>query len=135
MTDSAKADDTRMTGEKASGAPWVRWALAVALGALPRPALAQDVPGIELCTREAGMDRRTSCLQSNVEFLQKVITKNALDSQQKLAVAAREIAALRDQAAAANRESAVLREKLATLEARLARLEKPAAKPDTKLEK
>ncbi|HUN96697.1 MAG TPA: hypothetical protein VMU69_10720, partial [Bradyrhizobium sp.] len=33
-------------------------------------ALAQDVPGIEICTVEKTMERRTSCLQSNVNFLQ-----------------------------------------------------------------
>jgi len=31
------------------------------------PAAAQDVPGIEICTRESQPDRRVSCLQSNVE--------------------------------------------------------------------
>ena len=36
---------------------------------------AQDVPGIEICTVEKTMERRTSCLQSNVEFLQKTILK------------------------------------------------------------
>ena len=34
-------------------------------------AAAQDVPGIEICTVEKTMERRTSCLQSNVDFLQK----------------------------------------------------------------
>ena len=49
-----------------------------------RVAHAQDVPGIEICTAEKTMERRTSCLQSNVEFLQKTIAKLALDHQQKL---------------------------------------------------
>ena len=97
---------------------------------------AQDVPGIELCSRESTMDRRTGCLQSNVEFLQKVITKNALDSQGRLAAAGREMAALRDQFAAASRESAALKDKLAAMEARLAQLEKAMreAKPEPKPE-
>jgi prophage DNA circulation protein len=47
-------------------------------------ATAQDVPGIEICTVEKTMERRTSCLQSNVDFLQKTITKLAADHQQKL---------------------------------------------------
>ncbi len=59
-------------------------------------ALAQDVKGIELCTHEKQMDRRTSCLQSNVEFLQQKINRNALDAQQKLAAANKEIAALKE---------------------------------------
>ena len=41
----------------------------------PLTARAQDVPGIEICTVEKTMERRTSCLQSNVDFLQKTITK------------------------------------------------------------
>ena len=50
---------------------------------------AQDVPGIEICTAEKTMERRTSCLQSNVDFLQKTIAKLAADHQQKLDAANR----------------------------------------------
>ena len=56
---------------------------------------AQDVPGIEICTVEKTMERRTSCLQSNVDFLQKTIAKLALDHQQKLDAANRQIDALK----------------------------------------
>ena len=56
---------------------------------------AQDVPGIEICTVEKTMERRTSCLQSNVDFLQKTITKLAADQQQKLDAANRQIEALK----------------------------------------
>jgi len=56
---------------------------------------AQDVPGIEICTAEKTMERRTSCLQSNVEFLQKTIAKLALDHQQKLDASNRQIDALK----------------------------------------
>ena len=105
------------------------------LAAVAAPALAQDVPGIELCSKEASMERRTGCLQSNVEFLQKVITRNALDTQQKLVAAGREITTLKDQLAAAGRESAALKEKLAAIDARIGRLEKPAPqRPDTRPE-
>src|SRR3979490_3491735 len=52
---------------------------------------AQDVPGIEICTFEKTMERRTSCLQSNVDFLQKTITKLSADHQQKLDAANRQI--------------------------------------------
>jgi prefoldin subunit 5 len=58
-------------------------------------ATAQDVPGIEICTVEKTMERRTSCLQSNVDFLQKTITKLAADQQQKLDAANRQIEALK----------------------------------------
>jgi hypothetical protein len=56
---------------------------------------AQDVPGIEICTVEKTMERRTSCLQSNVDFLQKTITKLNLDHQQKLDAANRQIETLK----------------------------------------
>jgi peptidoglycan hydrolase CwlO-like protein len=60
-------------------------------------AAAQDVPGIEICTVEKTMERRTSCLQSNVDFLKKTATKDALDAQKKLDAAGREIDALKGQ--------------------------------------
>ena len=56
---------------------------------------AQDVPGIEICTVEKTMERRTSCLQSNVDFLQKTITKLGIDQQQKLDAANRQVEALK----------------------------------------
>ena len=56
---------------------------------------AQDVPGIEICTVEKTMERRTSCLQSNVDFLQKTIVRLAADHAQKLDAANRQIEALK----------------------------------------
>jgi hypothetical protein len=56
---------------------------------------AQDVPGIEICTVEKTMERRTSCLQSNVDFLQKTITKLSTDHAQKLDAANRQIDGLK----------------------------------------
>jgi hypothetical protein len=56
---------------------------------------AQDVPGIEICTVEKTMERRTSCLQSNVDFLQKTINKLTSDHQQRLDAANRQIEALK----------------------------------------
>jgi hypothetical protein len=56
---------------------------------------AQDVPGIEICTVEKTMERRTSCLQSNVDFLQKTISKLTADHAQKLDAANRQIESLK----------------------------------------
>ena len=61
----------------------------------PAATQAQDVPGIEICTVEKTMERRTSCLQSNVDFLQKTITKLSADHQQKLDAANRQIEGLK----------------------------------------
>src|SRR5581483_11853871 len=65
------------------------------LAQIPVRALAQDIPGIEICTVEKTMERRTSCLQSNVDFLQKSMTKLTLDHQQKIDAANRQIEALK----------------------------------------
>ena len=56
---------------------------------------AQDVQGIEICTAEKTMERRTSCLQSNVNFLKATISKAALENQQKIDAANRQIEALK----------------------------------------
>src|ERR1700753_3784066 len=77
----------------------VRIAVAAALGLTclfaAAAVRAQDVPGIEICTVEKTMERRTSCLQSNVDFLQKTIAKLTADHQQKLDAANRQIESLK----------------------------------------
>ena len=79
-------------------APIARIAFAFALltAAWPATVHAQDVPGIEICTVEKTMERRTSCLQSNVDFLQKTITKLTTDHQQKIDASNRQIEALKN---------------------------------------
>ena len=62
---------------------------------IPAVSLAQDVPGIEICTAEKAMDRRTSCLQSNINFLQMTIKKLSLDHEQKIDAAKAQIEALK----------------------------------------
>jgi chromosome segregation ATPase len=101
-------------------------------------ARAQDVQGIELCTRETSMDRRTGCLQSNIAYLQSVITKNAAEARQKLTAAAGEVGALKGEVAALRGDVATLKAALATVQGRLDKLEaaaKPAAKTDNKSDK
>lgn len=58
-------------------------------------ARAQDVPGIEICTAEKDMARRTGCLQSNVNFLKTTMTQMSLDNQRKLDAATRQIEGLK----------------------------------------
>jgi hypothetical protein len=65
------------------------------LTAIPAEIRAQDIPGIEICTVEKAMDRRTSCLQSNVDFLQKTTNKLSADHQQKIDAANRQVEALK----------------------------------------
>ncbi|KQT21149.1 MAG: hypothetical protein ACOY3N_01340 [Bradyrhizobium sp.] len=75
--------------------PGICFAMLLLVTQVALPVHAQDVPGIEICTVEKTMERRTSCLQSNVDFLQKTITKLNLDHQQKLDAAGRQIDALK----------------------------------------
>ena len=70
-------------------------AFALLMASLPATVHAQDVPGIEICTVEKTMERRTSCLQSNVDFLQKTISKLTTDHQQKIDAGNRQIEALK----------------------------------------
>ena len=70
--------------------------LVVAGGGL---AAAQDIAGIEDCTKAAGLDKRTGCLQSNVNVLQQLLTKATLDARQRLTAAGNEIAALKTEIA------------------------------------
>jgi hypothetical protein len=110
-------------------------ALVLALGGAAR---GQDVQGVELCTREASMDRRTGCLQSNVQYLQSVIAKNAAEARQKFGAAAGENGALRGEVAGLKGEVASLKAALAAVQARVDKLEaaaKPAAKPEKPAEK
>ena len=75
--------------------PAIVVALALSGALFATTTRAQDVPGIEICTVEKTMERRTSCLQSNVDFLQKTIAKLTSDHQQKLDAANRQIEALK----------------------------------------
>lgn len=93
-------------------------ALAVSSCAL---AFAQDVPGIEICTAEKDMVRRTSCLQSNVNFLQQTLSKQGQAAQQKLDAANREIEALKTLVAA-------MRKELDEMKAAAAKEKEPAKK-------
>ena len=89
---------------------------------------AQDVPGIEICTVEKTMERRTSCLQSNVDFLQKTIAKLAADHAQKLDAANRQIEGLK--AAVASLQKIV--DDLQVAQKKVAEDSKKAGAPPTK---
>src|SRR5436190_1804737 len=88
-------------------------AVAALTASLPATTYAQDVPGIEICTVEKTMERRTSCLQSNVDFLQKTINKLNSDHQQKLDAANRQIEALKGSLIALQKITDDLQKKMA----------------------
>jgi hypothetical protein len=65
-----------------------------ALAAVANPVIAQDVPGIENCMAEKQIERRTGCLQSNINYLKTVIAtevgKARAEAQAKLDDAAKQ---------------------------------------------
>ena len=63
-------------------------------------ATAQDVPGLETCTAEKQMERRTGCLQSNDDFLAQTIAKLARETRASIAASGRELTAARAEIAA-----------------------------------
>jgi hypothetical protein len=67
---------------------------------LPSPVAAQDIRGMERCTAETRMERRTGCLQANVEFLQQALIKLARETQDKITATDRDLAAARAEIAA-----------------------------------
>ncbi len=91
-------------------------------------AAAQDIRGLEVCTAEKQMERRTGCLQANTEFLQQALAKLKRETNDKLAATGRDLAAAKAEVAAAKAEIAALRSALAKLDGELAHLRsKPEA--------
>jgi len=95
---------------------WAALSIVIA-AAFVTPSHAQDVRGLEVCTAEKQMERRTSCLQANTSFLQDVIDRNARDARLKLDAVTKELAASRNEVTA-------LKASLTALQARLEKLEK-----------
>jgi septal ring factor EnvC (AmiA/AmiB activator) len=79
------------------------------------PTAAQDIRGLEVCTAEKQMERRTGCLQANVELLQQALTRLSRETQDKIAAAGRDLAAARA-------EIAALKSALAKLDSELAQM-------------
>jgi chromosome segregation ATPase len=88
------------------------------------PAAAQDIRGMEVCTAETKMERRTGCLQANVEFLQQALNKLARETQDKIAAAGRDLAAARAEIAALRSTVEKLSSELVQMKAKA----EPAAK-------
>ena len=62
----------------------LRYAVIMLLALASSRATAQDIAGLEACTAEKQMERRTGCLQSNDEFLQQALSKLARETQAKI---------------------------------------------------
>ena len=88
------------------------------------PAAAQDIRGVEKCTAEAQMERRTGCLQANVEFLHQALMKLERDTREKINALTRDLAVSRT-------EITTLKSTVTKLDSELAQLRAkadPAAK-------
>jgi hypothetical protein len=66
-------------------------------GGLLTPAAAQDIQGMEVCTAEKQIERRTGCLQTNVEFLQRALSKLTRETQDKIAAVDRDLVFARNE--------------------------------------
>jgi predicted RNase H-like nuclease (RuvC/YqgF family) len=82
---------------------------------LGSPAIAQDIRGMEVCTAEKQMERRTSCLQANVEFLQQSIIKLDREMHDRIVAADRDLTEARA-------EIAVLKSKIEQLNSELTQM-------------
>lgn len=89
------------------------------------PAAAQDIRGLEVCTAEKQMERRTGCLQANVEFLHQALLKQTRTSNDKLAAVNRDLAS-------AGVEIAALKAALAKIDGEITRLKAKAEPPGKK---
>ena len=54
---------------------------------------------MEVCTAEKQMERRTSCLQANVEFLQQALMKLDRETRDRIATATRDLSDARGEIA------------------------------------
>ena len=87
-------------------------------------ALGQDIPGLEGCTAEKQMERRTGCLQSNDEFLQQSLSKLARETQARLSASSRALAAAQADIATLKSAMEKMNGELAQLKQRLESTEK-----------
>ena len=91
---------------------------------LPGVGLAQDVRGLEVCTAEKDMARRTGCLQANVEYLQQELVKLTRRATEERAAAAKENAALKADVTLLRSDLTGLKDALAKVNGEIAELKK-----------
>ena len=91
---------------------------------LPAVALAQDVRGLEVCSAERDMARRTGCLQANVEYLQQELTKLTRRATEERNAAAKDNAALKADVATLKTDLAAMKDALTKTQGEIAELKK-----------
>ncbi|HEY6861862.1 MAG TPA: hypothetical protein VI358_19010 [Pseudolabrys sp.] len=108
----------RPSSHRFTTALFLRCTGALLVAALLSSAAAQDIRGMEACTAEKQMERRTGCLQANVEFLQQALTRLARETQDKIAAAGRDLTAARAEIVALKAAMAKLSDELAQMKAK-----------------
>ena len=96
---------------------------AVLLGFGVAQVNSQDIAGIEDCTKTSGLDKRTGCFQSNIDFLNRQTAKTSADLQQKLGAANAEIGQLKRTVATLQTNVTTLQTTVATLHTTVAALQ------------
>ncbi len=94
-------------------------AVMILLALVSSPAATQDIPGVERCTAEKQMERRTGCLQNNDEYLQRTLSKATRDMEARLIASGRELAAARSEIAALKAAVEKLNAELSRMKAKL----------------
>jgi septal ring factor EnvC (AmiA/AmiB activator) len=87
-------------------------------------AVAQDIRGLENCSAEKQMERRTGCLQANVEFLQQEMRKQTADARQKQVALEKDLAAAKSDVTAAQKDVAALKDTIGKMQTALDELQK-----------
>jgi hypothetical protein len=82
------------------------------------PVTGQDIRGMEVCTAEKQMERRTACLQANVEFLQQALIKLDRETRDWIATANRDLSDARGEIAALKSTIEKLSRELAQMKAK-----------------
>ena len=104
--------------------------LALALVIAATAASAQDIRGLEVCSAEKDMARRTGCLQTNVELLQQLLTRETRRAQAAEAAAAKDAASFKSDIAALKGDLVTLKAALEKTQGEVSELKK--AKPGEK---
>jgi hypothetical protein len=71
----------RRAGRRRSSVVGYVQAMRNAWALMSARATAQDIPGLEVCTTEKQMERRTGCLQGNDQYLQQALSKLARETE------------------------------------------------------
>src|SRR5262245_20746132 len=97
----------------------LRFGMMALLVLMSARATAQDIPGLEVCTAEKQMERRTGCLQSNDQYLQQALSKLARETEAKIAASGRALASAQAEIVASKSAMEKLNSELAQMKSKV----------------